>query len=260
MSSNFFSIQNTPPWLQFIYFILISVGCFILFSTVAVLTVIALGGNTLAPSMILITQSITFLGTFILPALWFGYARQEGTIQFFKLSTNFNPKWLWWLLLWIVSVPLLGYIVRWNAHVSLPSSFSALENWMRDMEQTAKNITNILLSQNTSILITLNVLVIALLPAIGEELFFRGVVLRVLLEWWKKKHIAVWVSAVIFSTLHFQFFGFIPRILLGVLLGYAYVYSGSLIVPIFVHFVNNASAVLLYESNSPVLNSEFETP
>jgi membrane protease YdiL (CAAX protease family) len=260
MSNNFFSIQNTPSWLQFIYFILISAGCLILFTAIAGIITIVSNANALAPSMILINQSITVLGTFILPALWFGYARRESLTSFFQLSIRFNPAYLWWLLLWIVSIPLLSYIIRWNAHISLPQSFSTVENIMRTMEQAAENITKILLSQNTPVGITLNLIVVALLAAIGEELFFRGVILRLLVEWWKKKHIAVWTSAIIFSALHFQFFGFVPRMLLGVMLGYACIYSGSLIVPMFLHFVNNAFAVLLYSSNNPVLNSEVETP
>jgi membrane protease YdiL (CAAX protease family) len=259
MSSNLFSIQNTPSWLQFIYFILISAGCFILFTAVTGIIMI-ISDNSLAPSTLLTIQSITVVGVFILPALWFGYARQERQVSFFKLSVHFSPKWLWWLLLWVVSIPLLSYIVRWNADISFPSSFSAIENQLRAMEQAAENITNILLSQNTFIGITLNIVVIALLAAISEELFFRGVILRLLVEWWKNKHVAVWVSAIIFSALHFQFFGFIPRMLLGVMLGYAYIYSGSLIVPMFLHFINNASAILFYSSNNPALNSETETP
>ena len=265
MGNNFFSIKNTPLWLQFIYFILISAGCFILFTALAGTVVIISGKNALTPSIILISQSITVIGTFILPALWFCYARQERMTSFFKLSAHLNSsrlylKWLWWLLLWVVSIPLLSYIIRWNADISLPASFSAVENWMRTMEQAAQNITNILLSQKTFAGITLNLIVIALLPAISEELFFRGVILRLLSEWFKKKHIAIWVSAIIFSALHFQFFGFVPRVLLGAILGYAFIYSGSLIVPILLHFVNNVSAVLFYSSSNPILNSEVGTP
>jgi membrane protease YdiL (CAAX protease family) len=260
MDNNFFSIRNTPLWLQFIYFILISVGCLILFTAITGIITIVSGANALAPSMILINQSIVVLGTFILPALWFGYARHEHLISFFQLSTRFNPTWLWWLLLWVVSIPLLSYIVHWNANISLPQSFSAIENLMRTMEQAAENVTKILLSQNTLMGITLNLVVVALLAAIGEELFFRGIILRLLVEWWNKKHIAIWVSAIIFSALHFQFFGFVPRIFLGAMLGYAFIYSGSLAVPIFLHFVNNASAILFYSSSNPVLNSEVETP
>jgi membrane protease YdiL (CAAX protease family) len=221
---------------------------------------IVTGSNFSNPSVIRISQSITAIGAFVVPSLWFCYARRERFKSFFRLTTRFNYSWLLWLLLWIASIPLISLTVKWNAGISLPDSFSAVENWMRATEEAAEKLTNILLSQNSFGNIILNIIVIALIAAVGEELFFRGVVLRLLLELLKNKHVAVWLSAIIFSALHFQFFGFVPRTLLGVMLGYAYVYSGSLIVPMFLHFVNNASAVLLYSSDNPVFNSEAEVP
>ncbi|MDR1739652.1 MAG: CPBP family intramembrane metalloprotease, partial [Bacteroidales bacterium] len=292
---NFLSIKNTPAWLQLIYFFLIALGCYLLFSVISIVIPMfsgnfsAMATDTLSPTMLWIIQTITAIGVFIFPALWFSYARQERVNTFFRLGTRYSNTWLLWGLLWIVSIPLLGYIVQWNAHISLPASLSSLEQWFRTMEQAAEQVTNILLSQNTISGISLNLLIIAVLPAVSEELFFRGVILRLLSEWWSKKrktaaaptaaavpatadetvaitstnsamtgkqhtlglHLAVWVSAIIFSAIHFQFFGFVPRVLLGVLLGYAYIYSGSLLVPIGIHFINNASAVLLYSSTNP---------
>jgi len=87
--------------------------------------------------------------------------------------------------------------------------------------------------------------VISIIPAIGEELVFRGIVQNELLRIWNKKHFAVWVTGFIFSFIHFQFFGFIPRMLLGVLFGYCYLWTKSLWVPIAMHFLNNALTLLV---------------
>ena len=58
-------------------------------------------------------------------------------------------------------------------------------------------------------------------------------------------HLSIWASAIIFSAIHFQFYGFIPRLLLGALFGYLYYWSGNLLIPMFAHFVNNAFGVIM---------------
>ena len=95
----------------------------------------------------------------------------------------------------------------------------------------------------------LNMIVIALIPAIGEEMTFRGV----LQQWLTRKmnpHLAILLSAAIFSFIHFQFYGFLPRMFLGVLLGYMFYITGSLWTSILMHFLNNGTAVVLYYLNS----------
>jgi membrane protease YdiL (CAAX protease family) len=88
-------------------------------------------------------------------------------------------------------------------------------------------------------------LVVALIPAIGEEFLFRGALMRILGAWIKKPHLVVWITAFIFSAFHFQFYGFFPRLLLGAFLGYVYLYSGNIWVPITAHFLNNGLAVVM---------------
>ncbi|MFA5196683.1 MAG: CPBP family intramembrane glutamic endopeptidase, partial [Bacteroidales bacterium] len=106
----------------------------------------------------------------------------------------------------------------------------------------------------------INILMIAVLPAIGEEFFFRGVLQRLLGEWFKNVHVAVIVTAVIFSAFHLQFYGFLPRFLLGMFLGYIFYWSGSLWVPIIVHFINNGLAVVVaWLSARGMVDFNFET-
>jgi len=100
---------------------------------------------------------------------------------------------------------------------------------------------------------------IALLPAIGEELLFRGVIQRIFIRWTKNSHWGIWIAAILFSALHMQFYGFIPRLLLGALFGYLLVWSGSMWLPIAAHFVNNAVAVIgMYMIDKGTINPEFE--
>ena len=92
--------------------------------------------------------------------------------------------------------------------------------------------------------LVVNLIIVALLAAVGEELLFRGSMQNIFLEWTKNKHAAVWITAVLFSALHAQFYGFLPRMLLGVVLGYLYIWSGSLWLSMLFHFLNNGLAVL----------------
>ncbi len=100
---------------------------------------------------------------------------------------------------------------------------------------------------------------IALLPAIGEELVFRGVVQKIFRQWSRNAHVAIWTTAVLFSAMHMQFYGFIPRMLLGAMLGYMLEWSGSLWLPMLAHFINNAGAVLLtylFQHNLSTINPD----
>jgi hypothetical protein len=129
--------------------------------------------------------------------------------------------------------------------MSLPSWLSGLENWMRESEDKAAKLTEKFLEINSGWDLFLSVVMIALLPAIGEELIFRGVLQRIFSEWSKNIHVGIWSSAILFSAMHLQFYGFIPRMLLGVMLGYLLAWSGTLWLPIIAHFINNAAAVIL---------------
>ena len=103
-------------------------------------------------------------------------------------------------------------------------------------------------------------LIIAILPGIGEELVFRGLLQPQLHRATGNAHIAIWISAILFSAIHMQFFGFVPRVLLGALFGYLYLWSGNLIIPMFAHFMNNGFSVLmLYLHQLGIVDIDIET-
>jgi len=142
--------------------------------------------------------------------------------------------------------PLINWLAEFNSKLSLPAWMNSIQNWMQEAEDQADKITKAFLAtQSTSDLLT-NLFIIGILPAIGEELLFRGVIQQLFKKLMGNAHAAIWISAAIFSASHLQFFGFLPRMLLGAMFGYMLEWSGTLWLPIIAHFVNNATAVVAY--------------
>ncbi|MGD0757244.1 MAG: CPBP family intramembrane glutamic endopeptidase [Bacteroidales bacterium] len=157
--------------------------------------------------------------------------------------------------------PVTSFTGQINSAMHLPDWLSGVEKWIAEKEDHADSILNqALVSPSISIMI-LNLFIIAILPAIGEELFFRGVLQKIFYNLFKSGHIAVWFTAFIFSTLHFQFFGFVPRFILGLVFGYLFFWSGTLWLPVISHFVNNAVPVMMaYIQGIEKFNAPFDTP
>jgi membrane protease YdiL (CAAX protease family) len=126
----------------------------------------------------------------------------------------------------------------------LPDWLSGVEQWMIEKEDNATRLTDSLMTSNTFWIMILNVLVIAVMPAIGEELIFRGIFQKIFYNLFKSGHLAIWFTAFVFSAIHFQFFGFVPRFILGLVFGYLFLWSGTLWLPVISHFVNNAVPVI----------------
>lgn len=143
----------------------------------------------------------------------------------------------------VAALPMISLLTEWNKGMELPSFLASMEEMMRQMEESAKEVTDQFLNTSSVGMMFVNLFVMALLPAICEEMMFRGWLQRVLGKS-VNYHAAIWVSAFVFSAIHFQFYGFIPRMLIGAALGYLYYYTGSLWMPIIAHFVNNAAAVV----------------
>ncbi|MGY4383357.1 membrane protease YdiL (CAAX protease family) [Pedobacter sp. UYP24] len=147
------------------------------------------------------------------------------------------------LLIMLVSMPVMEWTALINQQMSLPGYLSGLENWMKQSEESLKQTTLLLLKMDSLKDFLINIFLVAFVAAISEEFMFRGAVQRTLIRMFNNTHIAIWVSAFIFSAIHLQFYGFLPRFLLGAGFGYLYVWSGSLWCSILAHFLNNAIAV-----------------
>lgn len=142
----------------------------------------------------------------------------------------------------LVLLPFINFIADLNAQVTLPGNFG---EWAAAKEAQLAELTAHFLVMPHLGTLTFNLFMIALLPALGEELLFRGVLQRLLSRWSGSAHLAVWVAAFLFSAIHLQFLGFVPRMLMGAVLGYLLLWSGNLWYPIIAHFVNNAGAVII---------------
>ncbi|RAU84157.1 CPBP family intramembrane glutamic endopeptidase [Pontibacter arcticus] len=162
--------------------------------------------------------------------------RKENTILWLVLLSG---------LLVVLIMPLNSVIINWNAGIDFPAALEGFEKWAREQESQAAELTKLLARFGTLPQLLVGLVVIAVIPGIGEELVFRGIVQRQLRRWWGNPHLAIWVAAILFSAIHVQFFGFVPRVLLGALFGYLYFWSGRIIVPMIAHFVNNGFTVLL---------------
>ena len=163
----------------------------------------------------------------------------------------FNPRQLgagWWLLaaagLIVVILPLMSVIIAWNAGAHFPGALHGFEMWARASEDRAAELTKYLTRFNSGARFAVGVVVIALVPAVAEELVFRGVIQKNLVRWFSP-HVGVWLGAAIFSAIHFQFFGFVPRFVLGLVLGYLYLWSGNILVSMAAHFTQNALQLLI---------------
>lgn len=153
-----------------------------------------------------------------------------------------------------------GLLVYWNAQLDLPDSMSGLENWMKEMETQLMELTKFLTDFQSIPELLTGILVIGVFAGVGEELFFRGLIQPKMQGYFKSAHWGIWITAIIFSAIHVQFYGFLPRVFLGALFGYMYHYSGSLIYPIVAHIFNNAlTVVMVYLSNQGNLDFDLES-
>lgn len=196
-------------------------------------------------SIMKIIQSASSIGVFILPALFLAFTFSDSWTGFLQLKNSSSIRtYLFVTLLMLAAVPFINLMAEWNSRLSLPAALHGLEEAMRALEDRAAEITEKFLKMNDASALAVNLLVIAVLPAVGEELFFRGLLQRIFTDWSRNKHVGIWVAAFVFSALHGQFYGFVPRMLLGAMFGYLFVWSGTLWIPILGHLVNNGAAVI----------------
>jgi len=244
------------PVMQLLLIAMLCVFSTVLFSLLASLLVVAFFGFDLNsfndytnPTVIeglKLFQLMSAIGLFIVPPIIYGIVVNKNPLSTLAIN-NFSAlkNWLLVVLIMLVSAPFMSWLVEFNSQLVLPDFLAPLEAWMKLSEQSAEQLTKLFLTFDGLGSFLYILLIVAIVPAIGEELLFRGVLQKILVDWIKNYHIAIWVTAILFSALHMQFFGFLPRMLLGALFGYVFYWSGSLWLPILGHFINNGSVVLL---------------
>jgi hypothetical protein len=192
-------------------------------------------------------QVVNQIGIFIIPAIFFAYLENRNIPQYLKL--NKAPLFVSVIISAIVVftfLPFTHWLVDINQNMRLPEFLGSIERWMKDSEESAAKLTEAFLKTDSFPGLFTNIIIVGVLAAIGEELLFRSVLIRLFDSWFKNVHLAVLFSALLFSAFHLQFYGFLPRFMLGVLFGYLFVWSGTVWLPILAHFLNNGSAVVVY--------------
>jgi len=191
--------------------------------------------------MLQIIQSVCL---FVLPPFVYAYL-VSGNISdslCIKVKPNIAGILLSIALLFF-SVPLINYAGKLNSQIHLPDFMKEIDAWMQEKENFANEVSSAFMNRPASKL-PINLLMIAVIPALGEELLFRAVVQQLVIRLVRNMHGGIWITSVLFGALHLQFFTFLPRIILGSLFGYLLEYSRSLWYPILVHFLNNTMAIL----------------
>lgn len=258
MLSGFFA--DKPTYRKFLIVVSIVLFCTLIFSMLGALIIEAIYGvnmisdpsalsdldnpNTLA-AMKLLQLISTGIGMFLLPSLLLAWLFSPNPKAYLQLKKS--PPVYTMLLTFIImfaAIPLINVMVLLNQQMELPSFLSGLEEWIKASEKNAMRITEALLDMNSTGELFYNLLIIAVLPALGEEFLFRGILQKLFKEMTQNIHVAILITSVIFSAIHMQFYGFLPRMMLGVLFGYLLHWTGSIWVPVFAHFINNGAAVV----------------
>jgi uncharacterized protein len=206
----------------------------------------AISGQEAAPGSLKYLQFAQHCSLFILPVFVWSLLFEGRILAYTGLNHLPRPEHVMLaIIIALVIIPVNSYATHLNAGLSLPEWLSGAESWIDARDNQAELLTSLMIRSGSLDVLLVNLFVLALIPAIGEELFFRGLLINLLRNMVKNHHLIIIMTAVVFSALHFQFSGLIPRILLGVVYGYLYIWSKSVWLPAIAHFINNAIPVFL---------------
>lgn len=257
----FTAFRDMKPFAQLMFSVFVILASFLVllvlsllvaipfFGTQAVLNLSNLNDFTNPETLLVLKyfQVVQAIGLFIIPPLILGWLFNGSFTNYLYLNKPISASsFLLVVVAMVFAAPFINYIGEINSRMSLPGWLSGVEDWMKNAEENAAAITEAFLNVKTIFGLAFNLFMIAFLPAIGEELLFRGVIQKIFTRMTKNHHWGIWISAILFSTLHMQFYGFIPRVLLGAMFGYMLVWSGSIWLPIIAHFINNGLAVVAF--------------
>jgi len=267
-------LGSLRPPARLLFVLLLIICCYAALSLAGILLAMPLFGISLMDTvdllnnledpkvvpLLMFLQVVQSVGIFLMPPLLAGLLFEGNTFRYLRLDRPAGVHfYLYTLLILVVSTPLLQALITLNEQMDLPAFMQEVESWMKNSEEQATRLTEAFLQGTSWNALLVNLLVVAVLPGIGEELMFRGLLQRLLAEWFRNIHVAIWVAALLFGAMHLQFYGLLPRLLLGALLGYLFYWSGSLWIPVFAHFLNNAFTVVMsWMANRNLIGPEWE--
>lgn len=247
------------PQLMFSFFVMVvSVVVFLLLSIILAIPFFGMADlmTSMTPEGMSSPQGLAFLkyfqvvqsiGLFVVPPLILAWLFHGNISEYLFLNrATVSSSYLYAALSILMLIPLINFAGELNNQLTLPESMAGVEEWMRSKEEAAKVLTEKFLFVETIPALLFNIFMVAVLAAIGEEFLFRGVIQRIFTNMTKNYHWGIWITAILFSAVHVQFYGFLPRMLLGAMFGYLLVWTGTLWVPILAHFVNNTMGVIGY--------------
>lgn len=265
--------NHLHPSLQFLILVAITIGIVLVGNLIGAVIVAAFYGL----DMVLNVAQLDFSDPHTVNALWIlqiigttipllitplVFARFVVKQPREYLKPSFNFPWTMMVIVFcvmMVSSPLIELLSRINQDMVLPDYLSGVQKWMRDSEDKAEKLIAVLLKMDTIFGVIATVIAVGLFTAIVEELMFRGCVQTIFVKWTGNVHAAVWITAILFSAFHMEFFGFLPRLLLGALFGYFAAWSGSVWPAVWAHFLNNGTAVVvtyLYQHKKIKINPD----
>lgn len=225
---------------RIVLFFCITFVCLII-AGIAMGIITKFGVNTLSLRISTVIQDVVL---FVFPAVATAVMVSQNPARLLAVDREFDLRLMVMVILtMIVSLPAMNALVAWNESLTLPESLSGLEQWMRESEESAQGSVKLLLGGTSIGDLVVSILIVGVLAGVSEELFFRGALQRLMASGPMNKHIAIWLTAFIFSAFHVQFFGFFPRLLLGAYFGYLLLWSRSVWLPIVAHVLNNGSVV-----------------
>jgi uncharacterized protein len=192
-------------------------------------------------------QFIQGIGLFIIPAILLGKVFSNNSFNYLHIN-KIPPSYNFFLVLIILvaSLPIIDLLASFNSWLHLPKSLSDVQDYIDKTSKNYQTITESFMKVTTIKGLAVNLVVMAIIPALGEELLFRGIFQRIFSNWARNVHWGIMITAFIFSVVHFEFYGFLPRLAFGVMFGYFLLWSGSIWLPILAHFINNSISVVLY--------------
>ena len=192
-------------------------------------------------------QFLQTLGIFLLPSIICAWLFSDNYKEYLRIDSPIRtPVAVWAVISMLVAVPFLNLTSLLNQQITLPEALKGLEAWIKESEEAATRMTDVILDTKDASTIIFNILIVCVVAGIAEEFMFRGLLQTLFGKVFKNRHVLIWLIAILFSAIHFQFYGFIPRMLLGAWLGYLMYYTQTIWIPVLAHFTNNFLSVGLY--------------
>jgi len=246
------AFKNAPVYAQLIMILAIIALCTIF--AIFLVSILIISKVGISPEAILEAQQnildypellqgslfLQTLGVFLFPSIICAWLFSDNYKEYLSIEQPVNLSVAFWTIISIiVAVPFLNLTYYFNQQMTFPEAFGWLENWMKEMESANAKSLEIILDTKNITTIVFNILIICVMAGISEEFMFRGLLQKCFSKVIINPHVLIWTIAILFSAIHFQFYGFITRMLLGAWLGYLMYYTKTIWIPVLAHFTNN---------------------